>query len=356
MNLLLALTALPLLFTLGNSLSMRVVRNRDAKTIEGTVSVLIPVRNEERNIHGVLDSIIGTTFVPHLEILVLDDNSADDTAVLSREYLKVKTISGKELPGDWLGKNFACHQLVAHSSGEYLVFVDADVRLTGPAIASTISQMNLFKWDFISPYPKQIALTFFERLIQPLLQWSWLSSVPLRYAENTKFPSMIVANGQFMVIKRSAYLASGGHKEIRREVLDDLELARLLVRNGFRGGVAIGSDIATCRMYQNGTELFAGYTKSLWRAFGSPLGSILTSVFLFVTGVLPFLLAISGYTAGWIGYFLVVLSRYVSALRTRSFSAALLHPLSILTLIILISQSWHQKSTGKLTWRGRSVA
>ena len=356
MNLLLILTALPLLFTLGNSFSMRVVRNRDAKTIDGTVSILIPMRNEERNVHGVLNSSIATALVPRLEILVLDDNSTDNTATFSKEYLEVKTISGKELPRDWLGKNFACHQLVAHSSGEYLVFVDADVRLTELAIAASISQMSAFEWDFISPYPKQIALTFFERLIQPLLQWSWLSSVPLRYAEHAKFRSMIVANGQFMIIKRSAYLASGGHKEIRSEIIDDLELARLLVKNGFKGGVAIGGDIAACRMYQNGAELFAGYSKSLWRAFGSPLGAILASIFLFVTGVLPFLLALSGYTVGWIGYFLVVLSRYVSALRTRSFSAALLHPLAILTLIILISQSWYQKSTGKLMWRGRSVA
>ena len=314
------------------------------------------MRNEELNVHGVLDSMIGSTLVPHLEILVLDDSSADLTATLSRKYLEVKTITGSDLPKGWLGKTFACHQLVAYSSGEYLVFVDADVRLSSQAIASAISQMNLFGWDFISPYPKQIAVTFFERLIQPLLQWSWLSTVPLRLAEKVKFPSMVIANGQFMIIKRNAYLASGGHKEIRGEVLDDLELARLLVQKGFKGGVAIGSDIATCRMYQNGAELFAGYTKSLWRAFGSPLGSILASLFLFATGVLPFLLAISGYTAGWIGYFLVVLSRYVSALRTRSLSTALLHPLAILALIALISQSWYQKSTGKLMWRGRSVA
>ena len=356
MNLLLTLTALPLLFTLGNSFSLRIVRSSDAKIIDGKVSILIPMRNEELNVHGVLDSMIGSTLVPNREILVLDDSSADLTATLSRKYLEVKTITGTDLPKGWLGKTFACHQLVAYSSGEYLVFVDADVRLSSLAIASAISQMNLFGWDFISPYPKQIAVTFFERLIQPLLQWSWLSTVPLRFAEKVKFPSMVIANGQFMIIKRNAYLASGGHKEIRGEVLDDLELARLIVKKGFKGGVAIGSDIATCRMYQNGAELFAGYTKSLWSAFGSPLGSILASLFLFATGVLPFLLAISGYTAGWIGYFLVVLSRYVSALRTRSLSAALLHPLAILVIIALISQSWYQKSTGKLMWRGRNVA
>jgi hypothetical protein len=195
-----------------------------------------------------------------------------------------------------------------------------------------------------------------ERLIQSLLQWSWLSSVPLRLAERGKFPSMIIANGQFMVIKRDAYLASGGHKAIRAEVLDDLELARLLVKNGFKGGVAEGSAVAECRMYQSAGELVAGYTKSLWRAFGSPLGSIATALYLGVTGVLPILLALSGYPVAWLGYFLVVLSRYVAAARTRSTpSTALLHPLSILTLIALIVLSWQKKLTGQLEWRGRSI-
>ena len=217
--------------------------------------------------------------------------------------------------------------------------------------------MNSLGWDFISPYPQQIAKSFFERLIQPLLQWSWLSSVPLRFAERGKFPSMIIANGQFMIIKRESYIAAGGHKAIRHEVLDDLELARLLVKSGFKGGVADGSDVALCRMYENSTDLFAGYTKSLWRAFGSPIGSIATALYLNVTGVLPIILALSGYRAAWIGYFLVVLSRYVSALRTRSTpTLALLHPFSILTLTFMIAWSWQKKATGQLLWRGRSVA
>jgi hypothetical protein len=110
-------------------------------------------------------------------------------------------------------------------------------------------------------------------------------------------------------------------------------------------------------MYQSAAELTAGYTKSLWRAFGSASGSLLTSLYLLITGVLPFVLALSGFRAAWISYFLVVISRYVSALRTKSTpSTALLHPLSILALIALIAWSWQKKVTHQLVWRGRSVA
>ncbi len=358
MILFLALTALPLLLTVTNSLSMRVVRERNAQLVEGSVSILIPMRNEAENVEKSANSVLASSLIPQLEVIALDDNSNDKTKELLLKFPQIKMISGIELPEGWLGKNFACHQLVAHSTGDYLVFVDADVRLTHLAVASAITQMNRYKWDFISPYPRQIAISFSERLIQPLLQWSWLSSVPLRYAEQAKYPSLVLANGQFMIIKRAAYISSGGHKEIRSEVLDDLELARLLVANGFKGGVAIGSEVATCRMYQNRIELFTGYTKSLWRAFGSLPGAIAASIFLFATGVLPIFLAISGYPVAWIGYFLVVLSRYASALRTRSSSAAnaaLLHPLSILMLIYLIANSYYRKSRGTLIWRGRSL-
>ena len=356
MIVLILLTAIPLIFTLINSLTIRVVRTRDAKIIEPTVSILIPMRNEATNVQGVLSSTLASTLLRAWDVTVLDDQSNDATAEQLKDYPQVKTITGSELPEGWLGKNFACHQLVAQSTGDYLVFVDADTRLSPGAIASAITDMNAYGWDFISPYPRQIAITFIERFIQPLLQWSWLASVPLRFAERGQFGSMIIANGQFMIIKREAYIKAGGHKAIRHEVLDDLELARLLARNGFKGGVADGSEVAQCRMYNNAPDLIAGYSKSLWRAFGSPIGALFASLFLLITGAVPIFLALSGYRTAWLGYFLVVLSRYLAAARTRSTpSTALLHPLSIVILLFLVGKSWQQKLTGQLMWRGRSV-
>jgi len=315
------------------------------------------MRNEERNVSEVIAAVTTQEQISNNEIIVLDDNSTDSTKELLARYTNIRVLDGAELPQGWLGKNYACHQLVAHSSGELLVFLDADVRIAPQAIAAAIVSMESWGWDFISPYPRQDATTFVERLIQPLLQWSWLSSVPLRFAENTQFTSMVIANGQFFIVRKDAYLSSGGHKEIRSEVLDDLELARLLVKNGFKGGVANGSSIAQCRMYNSASELADGYTKSLWRAFGGVAGSIVVTLYLTLTGIAPLVLALSGFPIAWLGYFLIVGSRLIAGVKVKStLSSALLHPLSIVVLLLLTIRSWIFKSRGTLTWRGRKVA
>jgi hypothetical protein len=210
--------------------------------------------------------------------------------------------------------------------------------------------MNKFGWDFISPYPRQIAGSFLEKLIQPLLQWSWIASVPLRIAELFPNRSMTIANGQFFIVKRSAYEKSGGHAAIPGEVLDDLELARLLVSKGIKGGVADGSSVATCRMYKSNSELINGYTKSLWKAFGGQIGTIVAIFVLVMTGVLPYL-------SFGAPVLFIFLSRVLSAVKTKSNPAyALLHPVAILVLLYLIILSSIRKARGTLTWRGRLIS
>ena len=110
-------------------------------------------------------------------------------------------------------------------------------------------------------------------------------------------------------------------------------------------------------MYTSGRELAAGYTKSLWRAFGGIAGSIFATLYLVCTGIMPIVLALLGYRLAWVGYFLVVFSRLIAAAKVRStVSSALLHPISIATFLILTISSWVNKWRGTLTWRGRQVA
>jgi hypothetical protein len=211
-------------------------------------------------------------------------------------------------------------------------------------------------WDFISAYPKQITSGFIQRLFQPLLQWSWLASVPLKISEKFSIKSMAVANGQFLIIKRDAYLKSGGFEAIKSEVLDDLMMAKQLLKSGFKGGVAEASNVATCQMYDSSMQLIKGYQKSLWRAFGSPLGSITAVALLFVTGVLPFISTLFGSEIGLISFGLIFLSRIISSIRTNTPpNTSLLHPIAILFLIGLIAYSWFGKLTKTLTWRDRPV-
>ena len=341
--------AIALIITVVNVINMRVVGLKGVTTIGESVDVLIPMRDEEDNVGGSLKSALNSELLEASSVYVLDDGSTDQTGKLISEF-KVNKLTGTGLPAGWLGKVWACHNLSKAGSGKYLVFLDADVRLHPYAIASAITRMNKFGWDFISPYPKQIAGSFLEKLIQPLLQWSWLASVPLRLAE--KFPnrSMTIANGQFFIVKRSAYEEAGGHAAIPGEVLDDLELARLLISKGFKGGVADGSAVASCRMYKTNSQLIDGYTKSLWKAFGGQFGTVVAIILLFFTGISPYLGIGAPAT-------FIFLSRFLAAIKTRSNPAyAFLHPISIVILLYLITLSSIRKSRGTLIWRGRTVS
>jgi len=341
--------AVALLITVTNVINMRVVGLKGAAVITASVDILVPMRNEEENVEACLKSLLNSELLNSAKIHALDDGSTDQTSKLIEQF-NVNKLTGTPLPVGWLGKNWACHNLAKASSGEYLVFVDADVRLHPYAIASAITKMNTLKWDYISPYPKQITGSLIEKLIQPLLQWSWIASVPLRIAEKYPNRSMTIANGQFLILKRSAYQSAGGHAAIAEEVLDDLELARLMVAKGFKGGVAEGSSVASCRMYKNSSELIDGYTKSLWKAFGGTTGSIFALFLLAITGIIPYL----SFGAPVVFIFL---SRTLSALKTKSNPVfAILHPIAIIVLLYLIVLSSIRKSRGTLQWRGRAIS
>lgn len=353
-----ALCAAALFITCINVMTMRVVKNRAGSDITSSVSILIPMRDEATNATAVLDSASRQTALPQLSIIALDDNSSDDTLAILKGYSdsRVTVVPGADLPAGWLGKPYACHQLAQATESEFLVFLDADVRLQPHAVSAAITAMNKWGWEFISPYPKEIAVSFAERLIQPLLQWSWMSSVFLRLAERFPSRSTTIANGQFFIVKRAAYLASSGHEAIRKKVLDDLELARSLVAAGCTGGVADGSSVAECRMYDHTSDLIRGYTKSLWTAFGGILGTVVAVLLLALTGILPLALALTGNRIAWAAFGAIWFSRLLVAARTRSTpSTAALHPVSICFLLYLITLSWIGKARGDLTWRGRTV-
>jgi glycosyltransferase involved in cell wall biosynthesis len=341
-----------------NFFTLRVVSNADSAPIDQSISILIPMRNEAENVIELIALLKAQTNLNDFEIIALDDSSSDNTKglLLGLDQENLKVISGAALEEGWLGKNYACYQLAKAARGEYLVFLDADVRLNPRAIANTISSMRAWNWDFISAYPRQMAITFLERLTQPLLQWSWFTTLPLRISEKWPRPSTVVANGQFMVIKRQAYFDCDGHKGVKTEVLDDLYLARNLVRAGARGAVADGSRVARCRMYSSAKQLIEGYAKSQWSAFGNPLGALLAISLLTLTSIFPLVAGLAGELSGWYLYFAIVITRILSGIKTGTIpSASLLHPLSAFIWIYLITLSWIKKYRGELTWRGRKL-
>jgi GT2 family glycosyltransferase len=266
----------------------------------------------------------------------------------------MQIMKGAPLPPGWIGKVWALHQLMAASTGDIIVSIDADVRITPDAISRSITLMKSSGLDFLSPYPRQIAKTLGERLIQPLLQWSWMTTLQLRIAERGSFSSMAVANGQFFLVHRDALIASGGYEGVKSAVLDDLFLARALVKSGSHGVVVNGAEIAQCRMYTTWSEIKAGYGKSLRYAFGSTFGSLCAIFFIFLTGILPLVFILTSSVWGWLAFALIVSTRILSAIRSRTqIIDSLFHPISSTLLIYLIIYSYLMR--GEISWKGRVI-
>jgi hypothetical protein len=332
------------------------------------VSVLVPARNEAARIGPCAKALRGQRGVA-LELLVLDDGSTDGTADRVRTVAggdpQVRILEGKPLPPGWLGKPHACAQLAEAARGEVLVFVDADVEVAPEGIAATVALLDEAGLDLVCPYPRQRVDTLGERLVQPLLQWSWLSFLPLRLAERLPFPSLCAANGQLLACRVDAYWKAGGHEAVRDQVIEDIELGRAFKRAGLRVAIADGTNVATCRMYAGWEELRDGYTKSLWAAFGSPRGAALTVGLLGWLYIVPAVAAVAGIArrdraaamGGLAGYVAGIAGRLACARRTGGRPLdALAHPASIATLSWLIARSLRHKATGRLQWRGRTIA
>ncbi len=352
-------------------LNWRLLRKTPAEPTEEearpTVSVLIPARDEADRLGPTLESVLDQKGV-ELEVLVLDDASTDDTAVVARAVAdgdrRFTLLDGRPLPAGWLGKPYACWQLAQAATGEVLVFLDADVILHEGALAACVDMLHQGDIHLLSPYPRQVAHGVAERLVQPLLQWSWLTFLPLRLAERVRAPSMSAANGQLLVVRADAYRAVGGHDHVRGEVIEDVELARVFKRAGMRVGMADGTDLATCRMYDGWAELREGYAKSLWKAFGSRRGGIAVIALLALLYLVPPIGLLAGVAlrrrrmavAGGLGYLAAVGGRAHVAARTGGrVPDALAHPVSVGMLAHLVRESWQRRRIGALSWKGRPV-
>ncbi len=333
----------------------------DPAPLAERVSVLVPARNEARRIATCIATVLDQVSVPDLEILVLDDGSTDGTADVVRRVAagdpRVRVLRGNPLPDGWLGKPHACHQLARAATGSVLVFLDADVVLAPHAVAATVQLLREASLDVVSPYPRQLAETWSERLVQPLLQWSWLTLLPLRLAEQSPRPSLTAGNGQLLAVDTAAYRRAGGHEAVRGEVLDDVALVRAVKAAGGLGGVVDGTSLATCRMYESWPDLREGYEKSAWAAFGPPAGAAAVLAALGVLYVVPPLAAVRGSLVGAVGYGAAVTGRYVVAERTggRSVPDSLGHPASVALLGWLTAASWLRRRRGTLQWKGRPL-
>ncbi len=231
------------------------------------VSVIIPARNEATTITGAVQSILAATY-PGLELLVVDDRSTDDTARvvarLASEDPRLRLIRGAELPEGWYGKPWACHQGYEVARGELLLFTDADT-IHGPELlARAIGALRETGADLLTVAPEQRCVTFWERIVMPQV---WLL-LALRYhpvsVNRARRARDVIANGQFILVRRSAYEAAGTHAAVRAEVAEDLALAQEFWRAGRRIHFALADKLMTTRMYTSLRTVIEGWSKNLY--------------------------------------------------------------------------------------------
>ncbi|GAB2654220.1 glycosyltransferase [Prescottella soli] len=342
------------------------------------VTVVVPARNEADRIGALVSDLRGQRGLSTLRVLVLDDDSTDATADVARQAFdgdgRFATIRSTDAPPPgWLGKTAACRRAAEHATRlmdprrpGVLVFLDADVRLESDALAAAVTELRRSGADLLSPWPRQDAGSTVERLIQPLLCWSWFASLPTAVAARNIRPSMVVACGQFLVFDAAAYYRLGGHAAVADSLTEDLDIARALRRRGERTAVAAAQHLASCRMYTSPTALRAGYTRWLWTAFGSPAGSAAVSGVAALAYLLPPAAAVFGRgrtrTWGAAGYAAAAVSRLTArAVETGARPGvgdvvdALAHPASIVGLIHLTAASHRERHRGRLRWKGRAV-
>ena len=329
------------------------------------VAVLLPVRDEATHVVACVEALLRAAddcAGAAVEVVLLDDGSSDGTAELVGPFAadgRVRLLAGAPVPRGWLGKPWACHQLAeaAGPRATVLVFVDADVTLEPTGLSSTVALLRSTGLQLVCPYPRQLAVTWSERLVQPLLQWSWMSTLPLGVAERSRRPSLSAANGQLMCVDAAAYRRAGGHAAVRGEVLEDIELLRAVKKSGGRGTVADGTSVASCRMYDGWPALRDGYGKSLWSAFGGPVGAASVVASVTVAHVVPAVAALGGSRTGLVGCLASVAGRALVARRTggRVLPDALLHPVSVLLLDGLVIDSFRRHRRGGLRWKGRQI-
>ena len=258
------------------------------------ISILIPARDEEENIHRCINSLLKQSY-SNIEVVVLDDDSEDNTFALAKEISdldsRVSVYKGNKVPSGWLGKNWACHQLSEKANGEFLLFLDSDTKLSPNVLSDSMNMHINEDLDILNLFPKRKASTFIDKIISVTIGWMIFSWIPIFLANTSKFPFFSAAFGQFLLFKRDSYNLIGGHKTIKVEILDDFELGRNISRNKLKLKMINGvKDIETFS-YNSEKEALRGFSRTIFPFFYQSLIGFLILWFLFISMTfIPFLM------------------------------------------------------------------
>jgi len=324
------------------------------------VSVLIPARNEEKNIGAILQDLSRQDY-QNVEIIVFNDQSADGTAgivkALSESDSRIRLTNSPGLPGGWLGKNFACHSLAMQAKGKYLLFLDADVRIGKDMIGNGVAWAQKHHLGLLSVFPEQIILTPGEWMTVPNMNAILLSLLPLVLVRTSRYSSLAAANGQFMLFEAEAYRKTLPHEKMKSSRVEDIEIARYFKKGKIPIACLAAEHQVQCRMYGSFREAVNGFAKNVICFFGNS----------YLLAILYWLVTSFGFLAIWLFwsvsmlpyYFLVVLTtRIIITLISRQpfFKSLLYLPLMQVSLGLFIFSAINVKFSGIYLWKGRNIS
>lgn len=332
------------------------------------VSVCVPARDEERDIEACLTSLLNQDY-PNFEVIVVDDNSTDNTPViigsLQKRYPNLVVLQGTELPSDWYGKPFALHQAQLQAQGELLLFTDADPVFQPFALTTAVDLMQKHQLDMLSLLPGAEFGSFWEGVVQPVVFAFIAALTRFRKVNDPESPAAM-GIGAFLLLQRAVYDRVGGHESLKQAILEDVGMARQVKQAGAKIMIAGGKKIYAIRMYHSLREIWTGWRKNLFLAMKK---SIFKS-FYYILCVLgfaftPWLLA--GVSL-WVGAGLAEHALALAALGLVLMTSlslchelnlgkryALLFPLGALVLAaIMINSMVHVLFRGGAEWRGRT--
>lgn len=334
------------------------------------VSILVPARNEESGIRECVSSLINQDY-NNLEILVLDDNSSDKTAEiitgLSVSDNRLKLIHGSPLPARWIGKNWACQQLTAVAEGDLFLFIDADTVLSRNTVSKAVIEYSRTEADLLTIMPKRTSDSVTEKLLFNFMDWATFCWIPIKFAQNIRFPHISATFGQFMLFKKDSYLSIGGHRAIHDNPLDDFELGRMTKRSGLKWILFTGPNHVQVMPYKNNREAFQGISRSVFPALDYRISMLLgLSIGIMIIGFLP----LATLTLGIINkdydqliMLLAIISLVFFAIPwvtichkfEHKFFLVPLYPISISLMVIVAFHSLFTYSFGSTNWKEREI-
>ncbi len=336
-----------------------------AERFRPKVSVVIAARNEADELPATLDTLLAQDY-PNLEVVVVEDGSTDGTReVIDARAPRVRRIDPPPLPEGWVGKNWACWNGAAVSSGEWLLFLDADVRTHPTTVRTTLDWALHESADLATIAPRIETIGFWERVVLPFYVQMVLTYFRAPRINHDRSRAAL-ANGQYWMTPRATYFELGGHAAIRSIVLEDVAIARRYRAAGRRLRIAWSPTLAVTRMYRDRREMFEGLLKnihgpeySLARQAGFLAG--LVGFFLLPLGLLPLAVAIGDLGLAALGGFLYValFGKHIAFSRAVGAPAryGLLFPVAVAFYVALVAASLSRGIRRRpVVWKGRAYS